>query len=108
MSPAAAEARVPGWRQFAACRTTPDLFFGPDGEKPAAREMRERQAKAICAGCPVWFPCQEFAVSHGEQHGVWSGHNEHELDRVRRNRRRNARRARYGRPSRAGQRRAAA
>jgi WhiB family transcriptional regulator, redox-sensing transcriptional regulator len=104
VSPAAVESRLPGWRQVAACRTDPDLFFGPDGEKPAAREMRERQAKAVCAGCPVWFPCQEFAVSHG----VWAGRNEHELDHVRRNRRRNARRARYGRPSRAGQRRAAA
>jgi len=29
------------------------LFLGPDGERQPERELRERQAKKVCASCPV-------------------------------------------------------
>jgi WhiB family redox-sensing transcriptional regulator len=39
------------WRQRAACRNA-DLqtFFGPEHERPRDRALRERRARAICAG----------------------------------------------------------
>ena len=38
--------------------------------------MRERQAKAICARCPVRIECLEYAVRIREPHGIWGGLNE--------------------------------
>ena len=50
---------VADWRDDAVCATTdPDLFF------PESRDVRaERQAKKICAGCPVVQDCLEFLLS---------------------------------------------
>jgi WhiB family redox-sensing transcriptional regulator len=53
------------------------LFFAPN--RPETREektMRERQAKAICARCPVRIECLEYAVRIREPHGIWGGLNE--------------------------------
>ena len=57
----------------AACKgADPDLFFTPDHyEQPAVRRRRERQAKAICAGCPVTAPCLEFGMT--TRFGTWGG-----------------------------------
>jgi WhiB family redox-sensing transcriptional regulator len=38
--------------------------------------MRERQAKAICARCPVRIECLEYAIRIREPHGIWGGLNE--------------------------------
>jgi WhiB family redox-sensing transcriptional regulator len=38
--------------------------------------MRERQAKGICARCPVRIECLEYAVRIREPHGIWGGLNE--------------------------------
>ena len=60
---------VADWRDDAVCATTdPDLFF------PESRDVRaERQAKKICAGCPVVQDCLEYAIEAGEEFGVWGG-----------------------------------
>ena len=50
----------------AACRDTGVmmLFFGPDRERLAEREIRERKAKVICALCPLRAECLEYALRH--------------------------------------------
>ena len=56
-----------GWRSRAACRGTDlNVFFPGRGESA-------EPARRICAGCPVRQPCLEFALSHGEVHGIWGG-----------------------------------
>jgi WhiB family redox-sensing transcriptional regulator len=55
------------------------LFFGPDGERPAEREIRERKAKAICALCPLRAECLEYALGHPARYGIWGGLNGEEL-----------------------------
>jgi hypothetical protein len=30
-------------------------------------------ARQVCAGCPVRQECLEFALCHGEVHGIWGG-----------------------------------
>ncbi len=69
------------WRHAAACqRADASLFFAADGERGAARERRERRAKAVCASCPVIEPCASYALSHRELYGVWGGLTEQERD----------------------------
>jgi WhiB family transcriptional regulator, redox-sensing transcriptional regulator len=60
------------------------LFFGPDGERPPEREIRERKAKAICAVCPIRAECLEYALGHPARHGIWGGLNAEELAAERR------------------------
>lgn len=62
------------WRDRAACRDAdPALFYGPNGESPAARLLRVTAAKQVCAGCPATGDCLAFAVENGERTGVWGG-----------------------------------
>jgi uncharacterized membrane protein len=42
------------------------VFFPGRGESA-------EPARQICAGCPVWQPCLEFALSRGIVHGIWGG-----------------------------------
>lgn len=72
------------WRSRAVCGNARAwLFFGPDGEGPAERAIRESKAKAICAACPVRAECLEYALRHRVRHGVWGGCNEEERFRER-------------------------
>lgn len=83
LPPPPAAAGVP-WRFHAACRgADPSLFFGADGERPVRRRARERQAKAICAVCPVIQPCRSYALARGEPFGVWGGLGERERRQLR-------------------------
>jgi len=70
----------------AACRDTGlmMLFFGPDGERSAEREIRERKAKAVCAVCPIRAECLDYALRHPARHGIWGGLNAEELAAERR------------------------
>jgi WhiB family transcriptional regulator, redox-sensing transcriptional regulator len=67
-----------GWQWRAACRgEDANLFFPPSYiEDRAQKLLRERQAKAICATCPVRVECLEYAVRTREPHGIWGGLNE--------------------------------
>jgi WhiB family transcriptional regulator, redox-sensing transcriptional regulator len=73
-----------GWQWRAACRGEESgLFFAPNyPESKDEREARERQAKAICAVCPVRMECLEYAVRIREPHGIWGGLNELERRRL--------------------------
>ena len=65
---AAAEA----WRQNALCaETDPEAFFPEKGGST-------RDAKRVCAGCPVRLQCLEFALDNDERFGIWGGLSERE------------------------------
>lgn len=60
------------WRDSSACRKEdPELFF------PIAYtqgwKTKTKQAKAVCAGCPVRTTCLEWALETGQHSGVWGG-----------------------------------
>lgn len=62
------------WQESAACRRLDSAkFFAPSGERGALKRQREQAAQRICGGCPVRKECAEFALTHGEQYGVWGG-----------------------------------
>lgn len=92
------------WRWQAACRDRvqrpeDDLWFGAtalDGQAEHYRLARKRvqAAKRICANCPAQAECLAFALATRQRHGVWGGHSEAELARLRRGGRRRARRLR--------------
>jgi WhiB family redox-sensing transcriptional regulator len=63
------------------------LFFGPDAEFVTARQQREAEAKAICAGCPVRPDCLAYALDTRESYGIWGGLNEDERRAMLRQRR---------------------
>jgi WhiB family redox-sensing transcriptional regulator len=71
----------PHWFALAACAGCTDLFFPERGEPT-------KEAKKVCAECPVREPCLEYALANGEKHGVWGGTSERERRRMRVQRRR--------------------
>jgi WhiB family redox-sensing transcriptional regulator len=79
------------WRDQGACRgEDPDLFFGPEDERPAAKAAREARAIAICARCLVRLDCLGFALGRPQKAGVWGGMSEDARARERRRRLRRA------------------
>jgi WhiB family transcriptional regulator, redox-sensing transcriptional regulator len=58
------------WRRYASCIGQDRLFFDPN---------RTREAKAICAACPVSSDCYRDALTHNSYHGVWGGRSEKDL-----------------------------
>jgi WhiB family transcriptional regulator, redox-sensing transcriptional regulator len=61
------------WEDKALCAGNPGLWFGPDGEHPAARAIRETQAKTVCSVCPVTAECLQSAITAAPEHGIWAG-----------------------------------
>jgi WhiB family transcriptional regulator, redox-sensing transcriptional regulator len=47
------------------------LFFHPDGERGAARALREVTAKGVRARCPVLSQYRTHALRAREPYGVW-------------------------------------
>lgn len=68
------------WQASAACRgQSAAIFFAPAHfERKEARAARERQAKAVCAACPVRVECLQYALRIREPHGIWGGLSEME------------------------------
>lgn len=62
---------APDWSQAVCAQTDPDLFF-PDGVGNAITSQ-VKQAKKICAGCPVKAACLDWAIETGQVGGVWGG-----------------------------------
>lgn len=42
-----------------------------------------REAKAMCARCPVRPPCLQYALANGERYGIWGGKSERERRKLR-------------------------
>jgi len=60
------------WATDALCaQTDPDAFYPEMGASV-------RQAKAVCAACPVRAECLDWALTNGERFGVWGGRSERE------------------------------
>lgn len=73
------------WREDALCaQTDPALFFPDKGGST-------REAKRVCASCPVRIQCLESALDNDERHGIWGGLSEVDLRKIRRARRAAAR-----------------
>lgn len=72
---------IPAWGGLGACAgADPDLFFPERGAST-------REAKAVCAGCPVRLECLEHALTHNERFGIWGGLSRRERERLTRARR---------------------
>ena len=58
------------WRQDAACRGKPTIWWYPDNN--AQNALTTQLAKSICAGCPVRDAC-EAAAANRDEPGIWGG-----------------------------------
>ncbi|MEV8639253.1 WhiB family transcriptional regulator [Streptosporangium sp. NPDC051023] len=77
------------WQDEATCQGEDlVLFFGPDGERQAERDIREEIAKEVCSWCPVRAACLNYALTRPEKDGIWGGLNENERAQERRRRQR--------------------
>ncbi len=66
------------WMVDARCLDAdPEAFFPEKGGST-------REAKRICADCPVKEPCLDYALANDERFGIWGGLSERERRRVRR------------------------
>jgi WhiB family redox-sensing transcriptional regulator len=70
------------WQEDAACAHHREVDFFP------ARGESVRDAKAVCACCPVRAQCLDFALRLKVAHGVWGGLSERERRSLRRDRHR--------------------
>lgn len=69
------------WWRMAACRDAePELFFPISAT--AASRAQVRQAKLICASCPVRPDCLRYALDNRQEQGIWGGLTEEERRRV--------------------------
>lgn len=67
------------WARRAACLGhNPDLWFADD------KSGSYREARQICAACPVRLPCLAWAVETRTDHGLWGGLAPLERKRLRR------------------------
>ncbi|KOT47128.1 MULTISPECIES: WhiB family transcriptional regulator [Streptomyces] len=74
---------VTAWQTLGACRgEDPDLFFPVGDTDPACAQVAE--AKAVCRRCSVMGICKDWALTTGEEHGVWGGLSEDERRNIRR------------------------
>lgn len=55
------------WQDDAACAETDPEAFSPN------KGGSTREAKTVCAVCPVVAECLEYALANGERFGVWGG-----------------------------------
>ncbi len=63
------------WAERALCRGyDPELFF------PHASALADL-AKSVCARCPVRRQCADYALTTGQEFGVWGGMSEEERRR---------------------------
>ena len=78
------------WVRDAKCRSEdPDLFFPSGDAGPASVQVDA--AKAVCCACAVREECLGWAMTTGQDSGVWGGLSEEERRAIRRARRRQAR-----------------
>jgi WhiB family redox-sensing transcriptional regulator len=66
----------PEWMAEGLCaQVDPELFYPDKGGST-------REAKQVCAGCPVLAECLAYALVNGERFGVWGGTSERERRRI--------------------------
>jgi WhiB family redox-sensing transcriptional regulator len=66
------------WRDDAECLTSdPEAFF-PSARIPLVHVQQIDNAKAICGRCDVAEQCLEYALSTGQEYGIYGGLTEKE------------------------------
>ncbi|MFE2424863.1 WhiB family transcriptional regulator [Streptomyces hokutonensis] len=85
--------RAPHWSDQAICRELEDrsVFFPEDFPKGLVL-LVTREAKSVCARCPVIEACLQAALERLEPNGVWGGLDKDERKALRRQQQRRARR----------------
>jgi WhiB family redox-sensing transcriptional regulator len=64
--------QMPEWMERGLCaQTDPESFFPEKGGST-------REAKSICATCPVAAECLDYALDNDERFGIWGGLSERE------------------------------
>lgn len=67
----------PDWTLDAVCASTdPEIFYPEKGGST-------REAKKVCAGCPVAAECLQYALDNQERFGVWGSLSERERRHLR-------------------------
>jgi WhiB family redox-sensing transcriptional regulator len=67
----------PPWQSGALCaQADPEAFFPEKGGST-------KEAKKVCAVCPVQQECLEYALLNEERFGIWGGKSERERRRLR-------------------------
>ena len=75
----------PAWHERAACRGIgPEAFYPTAGTLETTTTHPYRDARKVCATCPVTDECRDAGQS--EAHGMWAGESPSERRRARRNR----------------------
>lgn len=69
----------PNWQSKGACKGKTALFFPPRGTPGS----KIREAKAICKTCPIRQQCLDYALWHGDKHGIWGGKTDKERRQIR-------------------------
>lgn len=84
---------APGsWADLAACKGHLGVMFprrpksDRDGAGYTSYRSLVRQAKALCAGCPVLAECAAYIGRWPTQSGIWAGTTEDERQAIRRQR----------------------
>ncbi|MFJ9777114.1 WhiB family transcriptional regulator [Kitasatospora sp. NPDC101157] len=76
------------WRMRAVCaEEDPELFFPIGNTGPALLQIEE--ARSVCRRCPVLEDCLTWALTTGEDAGVWGGMSEDERRALKRRAARN-------------------
>jgi WhiB family redox-sensing transcriptional regulator len=73
------------WMEGAPCKGLSGMFHPTlqwRGETQRLFHATEKDAKAVCAACPVKEQCLEYALTNRE-YGVWGGTTEAERRRIR-------------------------
>lgn len=68
------------WRDDGICNTIdPEIWFPDKGGST-------REAKKVCARCPVTEQCLEYALERDERFGIWGGKSERDRRKIKRQR----------------------
>jgi WhiB family redox-sensing transcriptional regulator len=67
----------PNWADDAACKGSTELFYPERGDNAAVKE-----AKKICAICPIKQKCLDYALWHNERIGIWGGTTDRDRERI--------------------------
>jgi len=59
-------------------KESPQLFFPERGQGGGAGNLLVREAKKVCAKCPIRERCLDLALENHEAYGVWGGTSERE------------------------------
>lgn len=66
------------WAKYGKCRGEDTGKWFLDDNKSALGRQNVKEAKAVCALCPVRIQCLNYAIENNERFGIWGGLTPHE------------------------------